>query len=210
MALDVVLMEHLRRGSGDMWRGWRKRLGLRALLLLFLVHAAFYGILWLLGDAWQGGRHRDAALGVAGVLLPTGGLLAACAVALLDSLHALIVSGPFLRSAGDLLAGARARLAAPDGAGAFGVFASPQALARLARLRDLPLILFVARSILQVDVKPVLQAARTGIGQEELIREVELRARDRAARTLRRWRGAACILTGLMVLAPFAVGWALR
>ena len=35
---------------------------------------AFFGILWLLGGAWQGGRHREVALGVARVLLPAAGL----------------------------------------------------------------------------------------------------------------------------------------
>jgi hypothetical protein len=88
----------------------------------------------------------------------------------------------------------------------FGAFGSPQALARLARIRDLPLVVFLARTILGVNVKPLLQAAHGGVDAEALVRELERHARHRAAGILRRLRLTLYVLVGLAVLVPFLVG----
>ena len=159
-----------------------------------------------MGEAWLAGRHRDVSVGVARILLPVAGVCVGCGTALLGSLSGLIVSGPLLRSLGDLVLGARLQPALPDLGSQFAVFASTGGLARLARIRDLPLIVFLTRTILGVNVKPLLQAARVGLDSEGLVRELERQARDRAAGTLRRLGIALYILVGLAVLFPFIVG----
>jgi hypothetical protein len=206
MALDAALVQHLRLGTGELWRGMRVRAGLRLLLSLLVVYLAFYGMVWLLGEAWFAGRGRDVAVALARIFLPAAGVCAGCAMALVDSLSALIVSGPFLRSMGDLFLCARAQAIGPDVTAEFGVFGSPRALAGMARIRDLPLIVFLARIVLGVNVKPLLHAAQGGLDAETLVRELERHARDRAAGMLRRLRIALYVLVGLAVLFPFLVG----
>jgi hypothetical protein len=129
-------------------------------------HGCLWAVSWLLGDAWQAGCALPTAAAIGWQVLPTAALLAACALALLDSLHNLLVSGPLLHSLGDLALSPRVRPAGPDLAAHFSAFASPQQLARAARVRDLPLILFLVRIILRVDVKAMLQTAETGLGRE--------------------------------------------
>ena len=102
------------------------------------------------------------------------------------------------------------RLAGPDLAAQFAAFASPQRLARAARIRDLPLILFLARIILRVDVTSLLHAAKMGLAREALVREVERRARDCAAAILRRLKGLVWVGLGILLALPFVVGWVLR
>jgi hypothetical protein len=180
--------------------------GLRLLLALVVVHLAFYGLAWLLGEVWFAHRQRDLAVGLARILLPVAGVCAGCGMAVLDSLGALVVSGSFLRSTGDLLLTVRAASAGPGVTAQLGAFASPQTLARLARIRDLPLIVFLARTVLGVNVKPLLQAAQGGLDAETLVRELERHARDRAAGMLRRLRIALYVFVGLAVLVPFVTG----
>jgi hypothetical protein len=206
MALDAALLQHVRLGTRELWRGMRARAVIRLLVSLAGVHLAFYGILWLLGETWLAGRQRDAAAGVARILLPLASVCAGCAIAVLDSLGALVVSGSFLRSMGDLLLNARSASVGPRVTAQLGAFASPQTLVRLARIRDLPLIVFLARTVLGVNVKPLLAAAHGGLDAEALVRELERRARDRAARMLRRWRIVLYVLVGLAVLVPFVIG----
>ena len=210
MPLDELVLERIRRSSRDLWRGVPHRVGIRALVLLPLAHGGSYGILWLLGDPGQAGNYRPTAIAAGKVLLPIVALLAACAMAFLDSLRALIVSGPLLRSLGDVALSARVRLAGPDLAAQFTAFASPQRLARAARIRDLPLILFLARIILRVDVTSLLREAAMGLERETLVRKIERQARDRAAAILRRltrlvWAGLGCVLP-----LSLLIGWLLR
>jgi len=77
----------------------------------------------------------------------------------------------------------------------------------MAKLRDLPLILLLARSILRIDVKPLLQAAETGLGREALIREVERQARAQAAVTIRRVRALVWVCFGFALVLPFLTAW---
>lgn len=208
MPLDDLILQTIRESSRDLWRGVRHRIGSRALLLLALASGCLWVIPRLPGDAWQAAP-APTVVTIGWVLLPVAALLAACALALVDSLRALLVSGPLLRSLGDLALSPQVRPAGPDLAAHFSAFASPQRLARAARIRDLPLILFLARLILRVDVKPLLQAAETGLGREALVREVERQARQRAAATLHRlkvllWAGIGCAL----VIPPLAA-WTL-
>jgi hypothetical protein len=210
MALDEVLLQRIREGTRDFWgRVWR-RVGLYAILLLLLTHAGFYGTLWLLGDAWRADAYQDTAVVMGKFLLPVAALLAAFIMALRDSLYTQVVAGPLLRSLGDFVLSPRVRPGAPSLEGEFAAFASPQRLAHAARIRDLPLILFLTRIILRVDVKALLQRAEAGVGREALVREVERQACDRAALVLRRlaalvWVGLGCVLP-----LPFLVGWLLR
>lgn len=210
MTLDEMLLQRIREGSGDVWRGLRRRVGIRLILLLLLTHACFYGALWLLSGVWPGGHYRDVALAMGRVLVPLAALFAAGAMALLDSLHALIISGPFLRSLGDLMLNSQHWSSRPALADQFAAFASPQRLARAARIRDLPLILFLVRVILRIDVKALLHAAEMGLGGETLVREVERQVRDRAALVLRRLKGLAWVALGCALPLPFLVGWILR
>jgi len=43
MALDDMLLQRIREGGRDLWRGVRHRVGLYAILFLLLSHACFYG-----------------------------------------------------------------------------------------------------------------------------------------------------------------------
>ena len=208
MALDEMILQKIGESSRDLWRGVRHRIGSRALLLLALAFGCLWVLPWLLGSAWPAGPAQPPAAAMGKVLLPMAALLAACALALLDSLRALLVSGPLLRSLGDLALSPQVRPPGPDLAGHFSAFASPQQLARAARIRDLPLILFLARIILRVDVKPLLQAAETGLGREALVREVERQARQRAAAVLHRLKIMLWVAFGCVVPLPFLVGWA--
>jgi hypothetical protein len=185
-------------------------MGIRLVLALLLVHGAFFGILWLLGGTWQDGRHREVALGVARVLLPAAGICGGVLMAFRGSLRAVLVSGPFLRSAANLLLDRRMAWAGGDPMGQLAAFASPQALAGAARIRDLPLILFLSRTVLRLEAKPLLQAAQTGLGREGVLGEVERQVRDRSARSLRRVAVAIWLGLTLAVAFPFAVGWLLH
>jgi hypothetical protein len=208
MALDELILQTIRESSRDLWRGVRHRIGSRALLLLALVFGCLWVFPWLLGNASQGAR-APTAVAIGRVLLPAAALLAACALALTDSLHALLVTGPLLRSLGELALSPQVRPAGPGLAAQFSAFASPQQLARAARVRDLPLILFLVRIILRVDVKALLQAAEIGLGREALVREVERQARQRAAAVLRRLTILLWVAFGCVVPLPILVGWAL-
>ena len=172
MTLGELLLGRVREGSQDLWRGVRRRVGVRMIGLLLLLHGGFFGVLWLLGDTWHAGRHREVALGMARVLLPAAGLCGGLVMAFRGSLHALLISGPFLRSIADLLLDRRMPWAGGDPMGHLAAFASPQALARAARIRDLPLILFLSRTVLRLEAKPLLRAAQTGVGGERLLNEM--------------------------------------
>ena len=207
MPLDELILQKIRESSRDLWRGVRHRLALRALLLLLLTYGCFWGIPRLVGDTWQAGRPLPTTAAVGRLLLPIIALLAAFATALLDSLRVLIVSGPLLRSLGDLALSAQRQRAGPDLAAQFAAFASPQRLARAARIRDLPLILFLARIILRVDVAPLLHAAKMGLAREALVREMERQARDRAAAILRRLTALVWAGLGILLALTFVLGW---
>jgi hypothetical protein len=210
MTLGDALLGRLREGSQELWRGLRRRMGIRLVLAVLLVHGAFFGILWLLGGSWQDGRHREVALGVARVLLPAAGICGGALMAFRGSLHAVLVSGPFLRSVADLLLDRRMTWAGGDPMGQLAAFASPQALAGAARIRDLPLLLFLSRTILRLETKSLLRAFQGGAGREALLGEMERQVRDRAARSLRWLAGAVWLGLALAVALPFAAGWAFR
>ena len=210
MTLSELLLGRVRDGSQILWRGVRRRAGVHLIGLLLLVHGGFFGVLWLLGEPWQAGRHREVALGIARVLLPAAGLCGGLLMAFRGSLHALLIAGPFLRSMADLLLDRRIPWAGGDPTGQLAAFASPQALAGAARIRDLPLILFLSRTVLRLEAKPLLQAAQTGVGRERLLGEMERQVRDRSARSLRRLAGVAWLGLALAVALPFAAGWLFR
>jgi hypothetical protein len=210
MPLDEMLLQKIRESSRELWCGVRHRMGLRALLLVLLAYGCFWAVPWFWGETWQAGGLLPTAAAIGRPLLPIVALLAAFAMALLDSLRVLIVSGPLLRSLGDLALIADLRPAGPDMAAQFAAFASPQRLARAARIRDLPLILFLARIVLRVDVAPLLHVAKAGLAREALVREVERQARDRAAAILRRLKALLWIGCGILFAIPLLVGWALR
>ncbi len=208
--LDATLFQHIAAAGPHMWRDLRRRLVARLMVLLPVALAGFHGLLWLVGHAWAADSHRETLV-VAGWILVSGvALLAAFALAILDALRALVVAGPFLRSLGDLVLRHAPPPAAADLASQFGGLASPHGLARLARIRDLPLVTLVARSVLGIDAAPLLRAAVTGLGREALVREVERQARERAAATIRRLRAVVAVaMACAMGLLVFA-GWLLR
>ena len=205
MTLDELLLGKIREGSRGVWRGARGRLGSRFILLTLLVHAVLIGGLWLLGLSSGALLHGGVAAKAGMVLLPLVALLGSLGLAWLDSVQAVIVTGTLLRSLGDAL------LDPPLSSGPrpkeqFATFASPERLARALRLTDLPLLLFLARIILRLDIKPLLAAAHTGLDRETLVREMERMGRRRAAGLLRRlrafiwsWLGGALLLALLIV-----------
>jgi hypothetical protein len=207
MTLGEALLDRVREGSQELWRGVRRRMGIRLVLAVLLVHGAFFGILWLLGGAWQDGRHREVALGVARVLLPVAGICGGVLMAFRGSLHAVVVAGPFLRSMADLLLDRRMAWASGDPMEQLAAFASPQALAGAARIRDLPLLLFLSRTILRLEAKSLLRAFQIGAGREALLGEMERQVRGRSARSLRRLAGAVWFGLALAVALSFAAGW---
>ena len=75
---------------------------------------------------------------------------------------------------------------------------------RALRLTDLPLLLFLARVILRLDIKPLL-AAHTGLGRETLVREMERMGRRRAAALLRRLRAFIWLCLGGTVLLALLI-----
>ena len=137
------------------------------------------------------------------VLLPLVALLGSLGLAWLDSAQAIIVTGTLLRSLGDAL------LDSPLSSGPrpkeqLATFASPERLAHALRLTDLPLLLFLARVILRLDIKPLL-AAHTGLGRETLVREMERMGRRRAAALLRRLRAFIWLCLGGAVLLALLI-----
>lgn len=207
MPLDDLVLERIRGGSRDLWREVRHRLGARALVLVPLSFGWAYGLLWLCRDTRHVGTYLPTILAAGTFILPFTALLAACAMALVDSFRMLIVSGPLLRSLGDLVLSAPAQPGA-NPSSQFAAFASPQHLARAARVRDLPLILFLTRLIVRVDASALLRVA--GMGREGLVREMERQVRDRAAAILRRLTGLVWIGLGCVLALPLVIGWALR
>lgn len=145
-------------------------------------------------------------MGIATLLLPVVGVSAGCGMAFLDSLGALVVSGPLLRALGDRVLSARLQPGASDLAGQFAPWTSSGGLARLVRIRDLPLLVFLARTILGVDVKALLEASRNRAAPENPVHEMERRARVRAAGTLRVLKVVLYLLAGAAVCCPVIVG----
>jgi hypothetical protein len=204
MTLDELLLGKIREGSRGVWRGARSRLGSRFILVALLVHAVLIGGLWLLGLSSRAFLHGGAAAKAWMVLLPLVALLGSLGLAWLDSVQAVIVTGTLLRSLGDAL------LDPPLSSGPrpeeqFATFASPERLARALRLTDLPLLLFLARVILRLDIKPLLAAAHTGLDLETLVREMERMGRRRAAALLRRLRAFIWLCLGGAVLLALLI-----
>ncbi|MCX5734494.1 MAG: hypothetical protein NTW68_09230 [candidate division NC10 bacterium] len=203
MTLDELLLGKIREGSRGVWRGARGRLGSRFILLTLLVHAVLIGGLWLLGLSSEALLHGGVAAKAGMALLPLVALLGSLGLAWLDSVRAIIVIGTLLRSLGDAL------LDSPPSFGPrpeeqLATFASPERLARALRLTDLPLLLFLARVILRLDIKPLL-AAHTGLGRETLVRKMEHMGRRRAAALLRRLRAFIWLCLGGTVLLALLI-----
>ena len=204
MTLDELLLGKIREGSRKVWRGARGRLGSRFILLTLLVHAVLFGGLWLLGLSSEALLHGGVAAKAGMVLLPVVALLGSLALAWLDSVQVTIVTGALLRSFGDAL------LASPLSSGPrpeeqFAIFVSPERLARALRLTDLPLLLFLARIILRLDIRPLLAAAHTGLGRETLVREMERLGCQRAAGLLRRLRAFVWLCLGGALLLSLLI-----
>jgi hypothetical protein len=72
---------------------------------------------------------------------------------------------------------------------------------RLVRIRELPLLMFLTRVVLGMDVKPLLETARTRVDSEALVRSLEDHARRRAAAMLHRARLALALLIGAAILS---------
>jgi hypothetical protein len=68
------------------------------------------------------------------------------------------------------------------------------------RLRDLPLLLFLGRVVLRLEIRPLLGAPHAGLGRETLIRELERLARVRAAALLRRLSAGIWLCLGVLPL----------
>ena len=209
MTLDELLLGKIREGSRGVWRGVRGRLGSRFILLTLLVHAVLIGGLWLLGLSSEALLHGGITAKAGMVLLPLVALLGSLGLAWLDSVQAIIVTGTLLRSLGDTL------LDSPLSSGPrpekqLATFASPERLARALRLTDLPLLLFLARVILRLDIKLLLAAAHTGRGRETLVREMERMGRRRAAALLRRLRAFIWLCLGPALLLSLFVAWPIR
>ena len=203
MTLDELLLGKIREGSRGVWRGARGRLGSRFILLALLVHAVLIGGLWLLGLSSEALLHGGVAAKTGMVLLPLVALLGSLGLAWLDSIQTIIVNGTLLRSLGDAL------LDSPPSSGPrpeeqIATFASPERLARALGLTDLPLLLFLARVILRLDIKPLL-AAHTGLGRETLVREMERMGRRRAAALLRRLRAFIWLCLGGTLLIALLI-----
>jgi hypothetical protein len=206
MTLETDLREHLRLGSRALWHGARRRLVPCVLGSLTILTLLCLAGLWLPGRAGVAPRRLDAAARLAWIVVPAIGVCAGFAGAVLESLGALVVSGPVLRSLGDLVLHARLRPGAPDLAGQLGEWTSSAELTRLVRIRELPLLMFLTRVVLGVDVKPLLEAARTRVDAEALVRSLEDHARRRAAAMLRRARLALALLIGATILSPILLG----
>jgi hypothetical protein len=129
--------------------------------------------------------------------------LGSLGLAWLDSVQAIIVIGTLLRSLGDALLDSPLS-SGPRPGEQLATFASPERLARALRLTDLPLLLFLARVILRLDIKPLL-AAHTGLGRETLVREMERMGRRRATVLLRRLRAFVWLCLGVAVLLALLI-----
>ena len=203
MTLDELLLGKIREGSRGVWRGVRGRLGSRFILLILLVHAVVIGGLRLLGLSSEALLHGGVAAKTGMVLLPLVALLGSLGLAWLDSVQAIIVTGTLLRSLGDALLDSPLS-SGPRPGEQLATFASPERLARALRLTDLPLLLFLARVILRLDIKPLL-AAHTGLGRETLVREMERMGRRRATVLLRRLRAFVWLCLGVAVLLALLI-----
>ena len=208
MTLDKLLLGKIREGSRGVWRGARGRLGSRFILLTLLVHAVLIGGLWLLGLSSGALLHGGVAAKAGMVLLPLVALLGSLGLAWLDSVQAIVVTGTMLRSLGNALLDSPLS-SGPRPEDQFATFSSPERLAHALSLTDLPLLLFLARVILRLDIKPLLAAAHTGLGRETMVREMERMGRQRATGLLRRlrafiwsWLGGALLLA--LLIARFS------
>lgn len=142
------------------------------------------------------------------MLAPTV-LLGGGALSLLSALQAVVVQGDLLTRLGRLLLAAPLGPGHPPAAEQFSAFASPGLLAKAARIRDLPLLMFLARAVLGLDLPPLLAKAQTGMAREALVEEVERAARGAAGRNLLRCRRLVwlCLVSALAL--SLLIGWLL-
>ncbi len=205
MELDELLLGQIRQGSRELWRGFRSRLGRRLILAALFVLLGVSGSLWLLGALVAGPLARGAAVKVGAILAAFAGIFGDLCFAWADAAYALVVTGPLLRSLGDTLLISRPGFGARELETPFARFGSPERLAHAMRVRDLPLLLFLGRAVLGLDLKPLLEAAETGLGREELVGELERLGRGRAARLLRRLRTVAWLCLVFSILLPLLI-----
>lgn len=206
---DEGLLREIRQATRDLWHGVRRRLWGRALACLVSAQAAVWCALWLLGGESPRMAGWGALAWTAWGLLCMIALGMGAVLAAMDALAMLVVRGPLLARLGQVL-----RPPDPGQPGAtpreqFAAFASPQVLSRAARLLDLPLILFLVRSVLGVDAKQLLRLAQGGADREIVLRELEGMARLRAATTLRRGRLVAWGAMGLAAALTALALWLL-
>jgi len=210
MALDELLLQCMRAGSRDLWRGVRTRLGTWLILLTLLFLMGFIGGLGLLGGSLRGPLQWNAGLFAGVILLLVAALCGGLGLAWVDSAHALIVAGPHLRSLGDVLLEFPIRTGLPRPEDQFTTFASPERLARTMRIRDLPLLLFLGQVVFRLNITPLLGAAHAGLRRETLVREMERLGRQRAAVIVSRLRAFVWLFLGAALLSSLLIVWLSR
>lgn len=210
MTLDEAILQAIRVTSRGLWQRVRARLLLRVILLAPAAGLWTLGVSWLLGDGKKSSLYRDMFAGGGIALLAFAIVAGGLALALLDALGAVVVEGPCLRSLGDVLVRPDLRLGGPRLADQMAAFATSRQLSRLARVGDLPLIMFLARSVLSQDVRPLLTLAATGVGRDDLIRRLEDQVRGHAAGAIRKARVVVLLVLAGALSLPRLVTWLLR
>jgi hypothetical protein len=201
MTLDRAILDEVRASSQEVSRRFRRGLAPSVLLLAAAGLGSCTGIQWMFGAAWQ-------QVGLT-MLVPLA-LLAGGALAFLRALAAVVVKGPLLGRLRDLLLNAPVGPGHPPAAEQFAAFTSPGLLAKAARIRDLPLLMFLMRAVLGLDLAPLLAKAQTGGSRELLVRELEQAARAAASRNLRRYCWVLWLAVALTLPLPLLAGWLLR
>jgi hypothetical protein len=210
MTTDEALLEQIREASRDLWRGVGARVGFRLVLLALAAGLWTLALAWLLGNGGSTDLLLNTVAGAGTPLLLIAILSAGLAIAFLDALRALVVTGSLVRSLGNLVLRHEAQFRGPRLEDQFAAFATPRHLSRLTRFRDLPLILFLARMVLSQDAKALIGLAATGVGREGLILELEDQVRGRAAAVIRRLRAAVILLLAVIFSIPPLAAWLFR
>jgi hypothetical protein len=210
MTLDQAILDEVREGSQEVWRRFRRGLGPSVFLLAGAFLGVGLGTLWLLGPSAEACLSLGVARRAGYVLLLPVALLGGGALSFLSALKAVVLDGALLARLGGLLLTAPLGPGLPPAADQFGAFASPGLLARAARIRDLPLLMFLMRAILGFDLAPFLARAQTGAGRERLVQELEQAARAAAGRNLARYHRVLWLSLALTLTLPALAGWLFR
>ena len=184
------------------------RLGLRLVLLALAAAGLTLAAAWVLRVGTETSLlGRGMASGVGIVVSSLLVVCAALALALLDAMRAVVVEGPLLPSLRGLFLKQEILLGGLTLEAHFAAFTSSQRLSNLTRIRDLPLILFLARMLLSQDVKRLLQLAATGVGREGLLGRLEIQVRQLAADTIRKLRAVVLLVLAMALSIPPVIAW---